>query len=238
VDRTGIVSASALSPGALFWRVRDARPERLLHRWRRAVLIVRTRIHAEWHRSTIDLDLDPDVRIGRDVRIDLLPHSTNVLHIGSGVRVDDRVLFRMNGGQIEVGPDCHLRKDVVLNVGGRLDLVAANILGWSTVVHCSESVTFERFASAAEHTTVADSTHYFTEPDAFFYENTRSAPIHIGANTWLCPKATITSGVRVGQHCIIGSNSVVVRDVPDGHLASGIPAATRPIDLPWEGTSG
>lgn len=232
------MTATALSPRSLFWRVRAAEPERLLHRWRRAALIARARLHAGWHRATIELDIDPSVRLGRDLRIVLLPHSANVLRIGAGGMVDDRVLFRMSGGEILLGPSCHVRNDVVLNVAGRLELVDSNILSWGCAVHCSDSVRLEHLASAAEHVTIADSTHFFTEPDTFFYENTRSAPITIGANTWLCPKATVTSGVTVGQHCIIASNSVVIRDVPDGHLASGIPASNRPIDLPWEADRG
>jgi acetyltransferase-like isoleucine patch superfamily enzyme len=168
------------------------------------------------------------------VRIEVAPHSTNTLRIGVNGRVDDRVLIRLTGGRIEIGPHCHLRAGVILNVAGHLVLTGENILSWGSAVHCAESVRLEPMASAAEHVTIADSTHFFTTPDEFFYDNTRTAPIHIGSNTWLCPKATVTSGVRVGSHCIIGSGSAVIRDVPDGHLASGIPATSRPLDLPWE----
>ena len=227
---------TASIPRRLLWRVRHTRPERLLHRWRRAALIVRARASAEWHRAELELDIAPDIRMGRGVRVRIEPHTQgNLISIGPRSALDDRVLFRLAGGRIRLGPETELRRDVVLNVGGELTMEHHNIMGWSVVVHCSERVHWERFASAAENATVADSTHYFTEPDTFFYENTRSAPITIGANTWLCPKSTVTSGVRVGSHCIVGSNSVVVKDVPDGHLASGIPAAVRPLDLPWDG---
>ena len=224
---------AALSPSALFWRARRAEPERFLHRVRRAVLIARTRALAAWYRADVELDLDPSIKLGKDVRIEVFPHARGRLRVGPGVRFDHRVSIRLNGGQVDVGPRCHLRNDVVLNVTGHLELVEGNIFSWGCALHCAESVRFEPLASAAEHVTVADSTHYFTEPDAFFYDNTRTAPVVVGPNTWLCPKATVTSGVTVGSHCIIGSNSVVIEDVPDGHLASGVPARTRPIDLPW-----
>ena len=227
------MSGSALSPSALFWRVRRAHPERLLHRARRAALIARTRLLAEWHRASVELDLHPSIQLGRDIRIEVAPHTTNVLRVGPGGRLDDRVLVRLNGGRIELGPDCHLRAGVVLNVAGHLELVRRNILSWGTAVHCAESVRLEPLASLAEQVTIADSTHFFTTPDEFFYDNTRTSPVRIGSNTWLCPKATITSGVQVGAHCIVGSCSVVIRDVPDGHLASGVPATNRPLELPW-----
>ncbi len=225
---------SGLSPSALFWRLRAAEPERLLHGLRRRVLVLRTRAQAIWLRSTIELDLDASVRVGKDVRIDLAPRTSNVLRVGPGGRLDDRVLIRLTGGRIELGPRCHLRTGVVLNVAGHLELVEGNIFSWGCAVHCAESVRLDPLASAAEHVTIVDSTHYFTEPNAFFYDNTRTDPIRIGANTWLCPKATVTSGVSVGSHCIVGSNSVVIRDVPAGHLASGVPATNRALDLPWE----
>jgi acetyltransferase-like isoleucine patch superfamily enzyme len=224
----------SLSPSALFWRVREAEPERLLHRARRAAFIFRARALAAWHRASIELDIDPSIRFGPDVRITVTPRTDNVLRIGPGARVDDRVLFRFLGGRVELGPDVHLRAGVVLNVAGHLVLEGGNILSWSTVVHCAESVHLERWVGAAEHVTIVDSTHFFTTPHVFFYENTRTAPIRIGENSWLCPKATVTSGVCIGAHCIVGSSSVVIRDVPDGHLASGVPAKNRPLDLPWE----
>jgi acetyltransferase-like isoleucine patch superfamily enzyme len=118
--------------------------------------------------------------------------------------------------------------------GGHLELVGSNIFSWGCRIHCAAHVRLEPLVGVAEDVTVADSTHYFTAPDEWFYDNVRAAPISIGANTWVCPKATITSGVKVGEHCIVASGSVVITDVPDGHLASGVPALDpRPMRLPW-----
>jgi len=36
-----------------------------------------------------------------------------------------------------------------------------------------------------------------------------------------------TPGVRIGRACVIGAGSVVVRDVPDGAVAYGVPARLR-----------
>jgi acetyltransferase-like isoleucine patch superfamily enzyme len=94
-------------------------------------------------------------------------------------------------------------------------------------------------AGAAENVTIADSTHFFTEPEAHWYHNVRTAPIHVGTNTWLCPKVSVVSGVDIGSHCIVGSNSVVTRSVPSGSLVSGVPAAVvRSLDLPWRRNDG
>jgi acetyltransferase-like isoleucine patch superfamily enzyme len=131
-----------------------------------------------------------------------------------------------------------LRRDVLLNVSGDLTFVEGDIMSWGTTIHCAESVRLEPLVGAAEDVTISDSAHYFTTPDTFFYMNTRTKPVVIGANTWLCPKATVTQGVRIGSHCIVASNSVAISDIPDGHLASGVPARDiRPLPLPWRNGS-
>ena len=44
---------------------------------------------------------------------------------------------------------------------------------------------------------------------------------HIGAN------ATILQGVKIGSNCIIGAGAVVLHDVPDNHIAVGVPAVAK-----------
>lgn len=47
--------------------------------------------------------------------------------------------------------------------------------------------------------------------------------IHIGSYTWI-PGAIVNPGVSIGENCVIGVNSLVNRDIPDGCLAAGSPA--------------
>lgn len=217
-----------------FWWLKEHDPVRHLHRARRAALVARIRIAAAWHRSTVELDLAPDLKVGPSVRVEIAPNTRNVLRIGPRSAIRENVALQLKGGSIVLGPECELRRNVVLNVSGHLELMHHNILSYGVVVHCAEKVVLERFASVAELSTIADSTHFWTEPDDFFYDNVRTAPIHIGANTWLCPRSAVTSGVTVGSHCLVGSGSVVTSDVPDGHLASGVPASTvRSLHHPW-----
>lgn len=224
----------SFDPKALFWKVKEHNPLRYLYQYRRLVLITRIRLTAIWHRATVDVDLAPDLRLGRRLRITIQPNTANVLKIGPRSQLEDGVVIMLKGGTVLLGPETWLRRDVLLNVSGRLELVETNVLSWGTIVHCAEHVRWEALVGAAEYCTVADSTHYFTEPMAYFYDNVRTAPIVIGANTWLCPRVAVTMGVTVGDHCILASNSVVTTDVPSGSLASGVPATSvRPIRLPW-----
>ena len=206
----------------------------LFYRVRRAMFIARVRLLAAWHRSKIDLRVAPDVRIARGVRVEVEPRIRMEVRLGPRTRFDEGVYLLLKGGRLDCGPGTWLRRDVIVNVSGDLTFVDGNIMSWGTTIHCAESVRLEPLAGAAEDVTISDSSHYFTTPDTFFYMNTRTKPVVIGANTWLCPKATVTQGVSIGSHCIIASNSVAIVDVPDGHLASGVPARDiRPLPLPW-----
>lgn len=49
-------------------------------------------------------------------------------------------------------------------------------------------------------------------------------PVHIGNNVWIGENAVILLGVSIGNGCIIGANSVVTHDLPDGVIAAGAPA--------------
>lgn len=46
----------------------------------------------------------------------------------------------------------------------------------------------------------------------------------IGDDVVLFAGAVVIGGVTIGKGCIIGANSVVLQDVPDGHTAVGVPA--------------
>lgn len=48
--------------------------------------------------------------------------------------------------------------------------------------------------------------------------------VFIGKNVWICDKATITSGVTIGDGCIVAANAVVTKSVPPFSLVAGNPA--------------
>lgn len=48
--------------------------------------------------------------------------------------------------------------------------------------------------------------------------------IVIGKNVWIGDKATILSGVHIGDNVIVGANAVVLNDVPANSIVAGVPA--------------
>jgi serine O-acetyltransferase len=49
----------------------------------------------------------------------------------------------------------------------------------------------------------------------------------IGENTVLFAGAKVLGAIKVGCNCIVGANAVVLKDVPDNHVAVGIPAKNK-----------
>lgn len=52
-------------------------------------------------------------------------------------------------------------------------------------------------------------------------------PIVIGENAWLGAEVFVGPGVTVGELCVVGARSVVVRDLPARQICVGSPC--RPI---------
>lgn len=51
-----------------------------------------------------------------------------------------------------------------------------------------------------------------------------AGPIVVGNNVFIGMGALIMAGVTIGSDCVIGARAVVTKDVPDGHIAAGVPA--------------
>jgi acetyltransferase-like isoleucine patch superfamily enzyme len=202
-------------------------------RARRAAFIAQVKTAALMAPADLDLCIAPDADIGLGVRVSFDPHTSNRIHIGPGCRVERDVEFILRGGSIELGPQVTIRPGTVVKASGRLVMEGHTPISWRCVIHCAEEVVLQHNASVAEGVTISDSSHFFTTPDQHLWHNVRTAPVNIGRNTWLCPKSTVAKGVTIGNHCIVASNSVVISDVPDGSMASGVPATYRPLALPW-----
>jgi len=54
-------------------------------------------------------------------------------------------------------------------------------------------------------------------------------PIVIGDNVWIASRATILSGVTIGDNSVIAAGALVTKDIPPNSLAMGVPAKWKPL---------
>ena len=230
------MSGAKRAAWAALGRAKTYEPEavRALRAFRRAQLIARIRLLSAWHGASTEVDIAPDVRLGRRIGVRIWPGSRNSVRIGPGSIVEDDVRLTLNNGSLILGDNVEIRHHVIMMLwGGTLEIAGENIISWGAVFHCADSIRIGRQVSIGEYSTIVDSTHVFTTPEAPFTHQTKTGPVEVGFNTWIAAKATISRNSKVGDHCIIASNAVVSGEVPSSHLASGAPATVRPLKHPW-----
>ncbi len=73
---------------------------------------------------------------------------------------------------------------------------------------------------------IADNNHRFDQLDRGLDEQGLSSrgPVRIGDHVWPGANVVVTSGVTIGERCVVGANSVVTRDLPPFSVAVGAPA--------------
>ncbi|MGE0622628.1 MAG: DapH/DapD/GlmU-related protein [Pseudomonadales bacterium] len=76
---------------------------------------------------------------------------------------------------------------------------------------------------------VTDHDHYWLDLDLPYSKNNKLLcnPVIIGDNVWLGEGVCVLKGVRIGNNAIVGTGSVVTRDIPPDTISVGSPA--RPI---------
>jgi acetyltransferase-like isoleucine patch superfamily enzyme len=149
--------------------------------------------------------------------------------------VHGNVLEALQEGRLELGPGVLLEPDVWITAPGR----ARVRIGAGTFLNIGVMVAAEGLVEIGEHCMLAngcfvsDANHRFDDPDRpITWQGFDSkGPTRVGDNTWCGANVVITSGVTVGERCVIGANSVVTADLPPRSIAAGAPARVlRPVE--------
>lgn len=129
------------------------------------------------------------------------------------------------GCRIEAYPNLKVNKKI-LKIGENVQI--------NDYVHiaCGESITIGDNVLIASKVFITDISHgcydgVFDNSDPFQEPKIRklyTKPVEIMQNVWIGEFVSILPGVTIGKGSIIGSNSVVTKDVPDYVIAVGCPA--------------
>ena len=65
------------------------------------------------------------------------------------------------------------------------------------------------------------------------YRINHAKPIKIGKHVWVAPGSEIMKGVTIGDGCIVGSQTMVTKDVPANSLVVGRPAKIVRNNIRW-----
>jgi acetyltransferase-like isoleucine patch superfamily enzyme len=138
------------------------------------------------------------------------------------------VLEALREGRLELGPHVLFEPDVWITAPGaaRVRIGGGTFLNIAVMVAAVELVEIGAHCMFANGCFVSDGDHRYDDPDrpVPWQGFTTKGPTRIGDNVWCGANVVVTSGVTVGERCVIGANSVVTRDIPDHSVAAGAPA--------------
>jgi acetyltransferase-like isoleucine patch superfamily enzyme len=146
----------------------------------------------------------------------------------------DGFAFVCPGVQLEV------RKGAVLHLGrwswighgckvrvheGECRIGAKSVLGQECTISAFQHVSIGRECIIADRVMFIDFDHGVVEVDRpIRLQGIYKRDVRIGHNVWIGYGACFLRGVTVGDNCVVGTNSVVTKDVPDDAVVGGAPA--------------
>jgi acetyltransferase-like isoleucine patch superfamily enzyme len=138
------------------------------------------------------------------------------------------VLEALGEGRLEIGRDTLFEPGVWITAPGaaRIRIGSGTFFNLGVMVAAVELVEIGDHCMFANGCFVTDGAHRFDDPvkPVPWQGFTSKGPTRIGDNVWCGANVVVTSGVTVGERCVIGANSVVTRDLPPFSIAAGAPA--------------
>jgi acetyltransferase-like isoleucine patch superfamily enzyme len=142
--------------------------------------------------------------------------------------VEGEVLEALDSGRLEIGRDTLLEPGCWLTLApeARIRIGGGCFLNRNTMLAATELIEIGDHVMFANGCFVGDADHRYDDPVAPVTRQgfEPKGPVRIGSNCWFGVNCVVTGGVTVGERCVIGSNSVLIRDLPPGVIAAGAPA--------------
>ena len=123
---------------------------------------------------------------------------------------------------------------------GEVRIGAKTVIGQECTISAFQRVEIGRECIVADRAMFIDFDHGMVEVERPIREQgIYKRDTRVGNNVWIGYGACILRGVTVGDNAVIGTNSVVTKDVPDNAVVGGVPAKIirmrrAPRRMRWE----
>jgi acetyltransferase-like isoleucine patch superfamily enzyme len=108
---------------------------------------------------------------------------------------------------------------------GEIFIGAKSVLGQECTISSFQHVAIGRECIVADRVMFIDFDHGVVEVDRPIREQgIYKRDVNVGNNVWIGYGACILRGATVGDNAIIGTSTVVTKDVPDNAVVGGVPA--------------
>ncbi len=143
------------------------------------------------------------VFLGRDLELEVSPRGR--IELGRFVWIGDGTKLRCHEGRIEIG--------------------AKTVMGQECTISAYQRVRIGEQCVIADRSMFIDFDHGVVEVERpIRLQGIYKRDVVVGSNVWIGYGACILRGVSVGDNSIVGTNSVVTKDVPANAVVAGIPA--------------
>ena len=142
--------------------------------------------------------------------------------------IQGNVLEMLREERLELGPHVLFEPNVWLTAPApaRIRIGGGSFLNQCVMVAAMDLVEIGEHCMLANGCFVTDANHRFDDPvrPVPWQGFTSKGPTRLGDNVWCGAHVVVTSGVTIGERCVIGANSVVTTDLPAHSIAAGAPA--------------
>lgn len=146
---------------------------------------------------------DGPVFFGR--KLALQTGRTGSIRFGRWVWIGDGTKIRCHEGTVEIGDK--------------------SVMGQECTISCYQHVRIGAECVIADRTMFIDFDHGVVDVERpIRSQGIYKEDVVVGSNVWIGYGAAILRGVRVGDNAVIGTNSVITKDVPANAVVGGVPA--------------
>src|SRR3954452_19187792 len=108
---------------------------------------------------------------------------------------------------------------------GEVHIGAKTVLGQECTISSFQHVSIGRESILADRVMLIDFDHGVVEVERPVREQgIYKRDVRVGHNVWMGYGACVLRGVTVGDNAIVGTSTVVTKDVPDNAVVAGVPA--------------
>jgi acetyltransferase-like isoleucine patch superfamily enzyme len=161
----------------------------------------------------------------------------------------DGICFICPGVHLEIGRQATLRIGRWAWIGdgtkirvheGEVSIGAKTVMGQECTISAYQHVSIGRECIVADRVMLIDFDHGVVEVERpIRLQGIYKRDVHVGHNVWIGYGACILRGVTVGDNAIVGTSTIVTRDVPANAVVGGSPARVirmreEPERMRWE----
>ena len=183
------------------------------------------KLRCDYYRTQLK-HMGENVKIGRNVKFT----NPQFISLGDNVTIcDDATLIARGEGGITLGNNVCINDRVYLDTeradDGYIRVEHDVYIGTGTTLFGHRGLEIGDHCLLAQNITLTPYSHIYDDPDRNIIEQGgHCEKVTIGRDTYIGMRCAIMYSGNIGEGCVIGAGSVVVKPIPDYSIAVGCPA--------------